>query len=666
MEIPILKEVVIILALSVVLILIFQKLKLPTILGFLIAGMVVGPYGLSLVNASEEVELLAEIGVIFLLFVIGIEFSLKGLMAIKKTVLLGGAVQVGGTILLTAAIANAFGLAWNQAIFLGFLISLSSTAIVLKLLQSKGELNTPSGRIAIGILIFQDVIVVPMMLMAPLLSNQSGDVTGELLLMLVKVIAVLAIVVLMSRYLVPRILEMVVKTRNQELFILTIIVLCFATAWLTSAAGLSLALGAFFAGLIISESDYSYQATANILPFREIFISFFFVSIGMLLNIQFFFKYIHWVILLTLAVIVLKSLVVSIAAFILRYDSKTILISAFTLFQVGEFAFILSSAGLEHKLITEELYQYFLATSILSMAITPFIYNNSNELACWILQIPMASKIGDKLNNANGSVKQQNIETDTLNDHLVIIGYGLNGKNLSRAAKSASIPYVIVELNPETTQEMKMEGEPIVYGDARQHAILHHIHIHQARIAVIAISDAEATKAIVGQLRLESKSIYIIVRTRYVKEMEELSKLGANEVIPEEFETSIEIFSRVLKKYLVTEHKIMAFADHIRSQNYGLLINNEESKVTPQNLFFDIPKIDIATLAVEQANNKIVGKSLFDSNLRRKFGVTILAIKRGEEYIAHPEPTDVIKQDDMLFVFGSVENIHELDEYLKM
>lgn len=665
MEIPILAEIVIILALSVALILVFQKLKLPSILGFLLAGMLVGPHGLSLVKASHEVELLSEIGVIFLLFVIGIEFSLKGLMAIKKTVLLGGTIQVGGTIATTFGIAYALGLSWNQAIFLGFLLALSSTAIVLKLLQTKGQLSTPNGRFSIGILIFQDIIVVPMMLLAPLLSdNHPGNVSQELLFMTLKVVAVIMIVVILARYVVPRILEAVVKTRNQELFILTIIVLCFATAWLTSAAGLSLALGAFFAGLVISESDYSHQATANILPFREIFISFFFVSIGMLLDMQFFLNNILWVTILTLAVILIKVLIIGLAAFALRYKAQYMLMAGFTLFQVGEFSFLLSAYGLEYNLISNEIYQYFLATSIFSMALTPFLFNNAERIACFILRVPFASALNELNNEAKDA--GEDFHPEALTDHLVIIGYGVNGRNLSRTAKSAGIPYVIIEFNPDTVRQMKEKGEPIVYGDARQSTILQHVHAQEARVAVVAISDAEATEAVVAQLRLLSKAIYIIVRTRYVKEMEELSRLGANEVIPEEFETSIEIFSRVLKKYLINEHKVRAFAEHIRSQNYDLLVNQDKLKETPESLIFDIPKIDIACLKVEQENNKIVGKSILDSDMRNAFGVTVLAIRRGNEYIPHPNPNEKICQDDVLYVFGTSDHIHELDEYLKL
>ncbi len=304
MELPILKDVVIILGSSVLIILLFQRIKMPSILGFLFTGIIAGPHGLSLVKASHEVEILAEMGVIFLLFVIGIEFSLKGLARIKNTVLVGGSLQVGGTVLLTFLFARLAGLPVNQAIFMGFLLSLSSTAIVLKLLQEQGKMSSPQGRLALGILIFQDIIVVPMILFTPLLAGNGGDVVETVLFMLGKFILVLGLLFLLARYIVPKVLQRVVRTRSRELFILTVVVLCFATAWLTSSVGLSLALGAFFAGLIISESDYSHQATANILPFREIFISFFFVSVGMLLDVGHFLNYFWLLLSLTLGVIV--------------------------------------------------------------------------------------------------------------------------------------------------------------------------------------------------------------------------------------------------------------------------------------------------------------------------------------------------------------------------
>jgi monovalent cation:H+ antiporter-2, CPA2 family len=363
MEMPMLKDFVIILGASLIIILIFQRIKIPSIIGFLITGMLVGPYGLSLIDASHEVELMAEIGIIFLLFVIGIEFSLKSLASIKKTVLLGGFLQVGGTIVVAGLISYLAGLPWAQSVFIGFLFSLSSTAIVLKLLQTRGEITAPHGRIALAILIFQDVIVVPMILVTPLLAGEADNLTVTLLILLAKVIGVIGLVLLLARYIVPQILLIVAKTRSNELFILAIILICFATAWFTSVLGLSLALGAFFAGLIISESEYNHQATANILPFREIFISFFFVSIGMLLDLSFFLENFVIIFLLSVMVMIMKGSIVAGTALILGYPSRSQWLAGFSLFQVGEFAFILASVGMSYNLITIEIYQYFLAIS---------------------------------------------------------------------------------------------------------------------------------------------------------------------------------------------------------------------------------------------------------------------------------------------------------------
>jgi len=662
MEIPLLQDIVIILGSSVLIILLFQKFKVPSILGFLTTGILAGPYGLSLIHGVHEVELMAEIGIIFLLFVIGIEFSLKGLSSIKRTILIGGTIQVGGTILVTAAACHLIGLPWNQGVFVGFLFSLSSTAIVLNLLQSKGEITTPHGRISVAVLIFQDIIVVPMILLTPIIAGQSENVIETLLILLAKFAGILLVIILLARYIVPYILTQVVRTRSRELFILTIIVLCFATAWLTSSVGLSLALGAFFAGLIISESDFSHQATANILPFREIFISFFFVSIGMLLNIDFFIHNVVWIVVLTLVVMIVKASIVALGVFMLKYPFRTILITSFSLFQVGEFAFILSTTGLQYDLLSDEIYQYFLSISILSMAVTPFIFNSGPVLYDRLMRSPISRRVRDRFSASNGNGIIGDVPKDH-EDHLVIIGYGINGKNVSRAAKNANIPYIIVELNPTTVEKMKREGEPIIFGDATQDLILHHVHIHKARVVVIAISDPDATKKIVSQVRMHTQTAHVIVRTRYVKEIDENLKLGADEVIPEEFETSIEIFSKVLTKYLIPNDQIQAFVYQIRSQNYDMLrnVSNITSKPLPP---IEIPEVSIVALPVQQEKNKIVGQSISEAGIREAFNVNVLAIKRQDGYITPPDPGEKILQDDIIYVFGDQKNITELNKFL--
>ena len=346
MESTLLQDVLILLGFSVMIVFLLQKLKLPSILGFLITGIIIEPYGLSLVTAVHQVEIFAEIGVILLLFVIGLELSIKQLILIKKTVFIGGLLQVTLTVGIAALAANVFGATWNKAVFIGFLVSLSSTAIVLKILQDKNEISAAHGRNALGILIFQDIIVVPMMLVTPIMAGNSDDITGSIVGLLVKSLIVVAITYILARYIVPKLMYLIAKTRSKELFLLTTITICFAVAFLTSMAGLSLALGAFLAGLIISESEYSHQATSIILPFRELFTSFFFISVGMLLNISFFIENVSMVLLLVAGVMVLKTLATAIAVAVLKYPIKAVLLTALALSQVGEFAFILATIGM--------------------------------------------------------------------------------------------------------------------------------------------------------------------------------------------------------------------------------------------------------------------------------------------------------------------------------
>ncbi len=667
MDIPILKDIVIILGLSIFIILLFQKIKVPSLLGFLIAGIIAGPHAFNLIASQHEVELLSEIGIIFLLFIIGIELSLKGLAAIKKTILLGGGMQVGGTILFTALIANFIGLPINTAIFLGFLFSLSSTAIVLKLLQEKGEIASPHGRMAVAILIFQDLVVVPMMLITPLLAGQSDNIWETLGILLIKILGVGIVLYLLAVFVVPRVFKMVVRTKNRELFILTTIVFCFSVAWLTSSVGLSLALGAFFAGLIISESDYSHHATANVLPFREIFVSFFFISVGSLLNLNFFFNNISIILLLVIGVILLKMLVILVTVFTLRYPPRVIFMTIFALFQVGEFSLLLSTVGLENGLLPGNIYQYFLAISIITMALTPFLMNYAGQITYFLLKAPIPVAVRKRLTNVRKiHLDEDNKTAAGFKDHLVIVGYGINGKNISKAAKSANIPYVVIDLDPESFQNAKNALEPVVYGDASNPEILKHVHIQEARVVVIAISDPDTTKKIINEIRSFTETAFIIVRTRYVKEIEENIRLGADEVIPEEFETSIEIFSRVMRKYLIPHDEIQAFINNIRSSDYEMLTSLKKGPHSPLYQHLHIPNKEIATLSVKQGSNSVVEKTIQDSGISKNYGVTVLAIKRDNHYLTEIYPDTLIKQGDLLYLFGNPTKINELNKIISL
>jgi CPA2 family monovalent cation:H+ antiporter-2 len=661
MEIPLLSDIVIILGLAVFVILLFQRFKLPTVLGFLITGIIAGPHGLSLVKASHEVELLAEIGVILLLFIIGMEFSLKSLVAIKRAVLLGGATQVVLTILVVAGLSSLLNYSWNEAVFLGFLFSLSSTAIVLKLLQEKAEINSPHGKAILAILIFQDIIVVPMMLFTPMIAGETDNLFLSLLILAIKGVLVIAVVYISARFVVPNLLYRIAQTKSNELFILSIVVICFAVAWLTSSIGLSLALGAFMAGLIISESEYSHQATSHILPFHEIFTSFFFVSIGMLLDLKFLINNLLVVLVLVLLTFIIKGLIASIAAKLLGYPIRTVALVGLSLFQVGEFAFILSITGIKEGLLNEITNQYFLSVSLMTMAITPFILNNYHTISRKITAViaPKKGAISTQKLNERLSVNE---EKKAYNDHIVIIGFGINGKNVAYAAKNAKIPYVILELNAVTVREERLKGEPILYGDAIQSGILGHVNIQKARVAVIAISDPVATKRIIANIREFSARVYIIVRTRFIAEMEINYKLGADEVIPEEFETSIEIFTRVLTKYLVPKDQIEQFVRNIRSDNYVMFRSLSTNGNKPNNFEIELPDVQIATLHVQQSKNSVVGRPLYKSNLRNNYGITIVGIKRSNELIDDIKADTEILQDDILYVFGKAEQIDNFNK----
>ncbi|GAA0756383.1 cation:proton antiporter domain-containing protein [Psychroflexus lacisalsi] len=666
MEIPLLKEIVVVLGISIVIILAFQKLKVPSILGFLFAGIIVGPSAFNLLSSSHEVELLSEIGIIFLLFIIGIELSFSGLMKIKKTVFIGGGLQVGGTILVTALVAMALGVEINTAVFLGFLISLSSTAIVLKMLQEKGEIKSPHGKVALGILIFQDIIVVPMMLLTPILAGKSDNIGETLLILLAKLIGVGIVVFVLQKYIVPYIFKLVVKSKNRELFILTTIVFCFSVAWLTSSVGLSLALGAFFAGLIISESEYSHQATANVLPFREIFISFFFISVGSLLDLEFFINNVVYILIFVIAVLVIKMLIVGLVALVLKNQPRTAFMSAFSIFQVGEFSLLLSTVGLQNDLLPDGLYQYFLAVSILTMALTPFVLQKSHNMSSFMLKATIPKRVRKRMNKRKIDNSSQEIDQDQdWKDHVVIVGYGINGKNISRVTSHINIPYVILDMDYEAIKEAKRKNQPIVFGDASDPEILKHINIQKARVVVIAISDPNATKKIISSVRLFSQTVYIIVRTRYVKEIEENMKVGADEVIPEEFETSIEIFTRVLRQYMVTQGDIENIVTNIRSSDYEMLTSIKPTSTNAVFQQLNIPDKEVATLHVQHGNNNIAGSSIQTSGIGKNYNVTVLAIKRGRKYISDIQPDTKIEIDDLVYIFGASKDINALNQVIK-
>lgn len=654
MHIPLLQDILILLGFSVVIVFVLQRLKLPSIIGFLLTGVIIGPYGLSLIKAVEEVEILSEIGVILLLFVIGMELSIKQLVSIKKTVFIGGFLQVGITVGVASLVYNLLGNSWNEAVFVGFLFSLSSTAIVLKTLQDRQELSEPHARNALAILIFQDIIVVPMMLITPMMAGETNDLGMSILMLILKSALVVVMTYISARYIIPRLMHAVAKTNSKELFILVTITLCFAVAFFTSELGLSLALGAFIAGLIVSESEYSHQATSIILPFRELFTSFFFVSVGMLLDLNFFLDNVLIILLIVVVVLVLKSTITAVAVAILKYPTKTAILTGLSLFQVGEFAFILSKIGIEYNLLTAETNQYFLSVSIVSMILTPFVIIFSENIAGRFMGV--SKKLGLKKDrNSNRAIKV--LPEVSLKNHLVIVGYGINGSNLAKAATISAIPFIVIEMNAEIVKREKAKGLPIIFGDATEAHILETVHLNRARAAVIAISGNHATQTILKNIRSFSDSLYLVVRTRYVAETSELLALGADEVIPEEFETSIQIFEHILHNFLVPEGDIESFVEKVRSDNYQLFKSDLKRPKTYRTS--EVADFNITSLRMRSDSNKFIGRPLKELDLRAIYGINILAIKRKDDLLESVKPDEIIKQGDIIYIQGDQSRVEE-------
>ncbi|WP_051306970.1 cation:proton antiporter [Desulfomicrobium escambiense] len=640
-EIPILSDVVMIFGLSCAVIIASHRFKIPPVIGFLLTGVLAGPYGLGLVGAEHEVEIFAEIGVILLLFVIGMELSLDELQRLRKPVFIGGAAQVLLTIAVFELPFMVFGVGLGKAVFIGFLAALSSTAIVLKLLAEKAQLGAPHGRISLGMLIFQDVAVVPMMLLVPLLAGAGGNPWLSLGEMAVKAALVGGVLFVAARKLIPRVLEAVIRTRSRELFLMTTLGLCFAIALLTSNVGLSLSLGAFLAGLIMSESEYSHSALEGVLPFRDVFTSVFFVSIGMLLDPAFVITHLPQVLGLTATILVLKAALAAVAGRLLGYPWHVAILGGLCLCQIGEFSFVLAGVGMGSNLLTDTEYQYFLAVAIMTMAVTPFL----------IAAVPAISERLVRLMPPGLKAAPPREAEAEMSDHLIIAGFGLGGRHLARAAKAAGIRYVILEMNPDTVRRERSKGEPILYGDASQAAVLEHINVAKARILAVVISDPAAIGRIVATARAHNPALHIVVRTRFVAEIEPLMQLGAEEVVAEEYETSVEMFIRVLSTYLVPKADIERFVREIRAEGYGMLRRSMLNTADACSLEGTCSSFGAMVLAVAPGAF-VEGRSLAQTHLRKEHGLTVVAVQRDGKTVLNPAADWVFAAGDRAHVFG--------------
>ena len=554
----ILIELLIIFSLSVAVVYLCHRFRIAPILGFLITGAMAGPHGFALVSSVKEVELLAEIGVMLLLFTIGLELSLKKLVEMKRAVFVGGGLQVGLTVVLVGGLAWMWGEQPGQAIFIGFLVTLSSTAIVLKILQERGEVGATHGGASVGILIFQDLIVVPMLLLIPLLAGKAENPLLEMGIFLLKFTVIGLALWFGARRLIPAILFLIVKKRDPELFLLSIIVIGLGVAWLTAMAGLSLALGAFLAGLIISESEYGHHAFATILPFRDIFTSLFFVSVGMLLNSAFLWENLEWVMLATLLVIVLKAVIAGGSAHFSGVGFAATVGVGVGLAQVGEFSFVLAKSGVSEGLLSATAYQFFLAVAVMTMAVAPMMVAHAGRVGRRLALFSLFQHLAVVDETPSEKSKR-------LAGHLIIVGLGENGIAAVQLANRRGIDHVALETNPETVRREKAEGVHVQFGDASRESVLKHAGIMEAKALLITVPDAASARKIVASARHLRGDILIVARASFLGEVGELEALGANHVVAIQLEASVALCGKILDLYGATPEERALDLEDVRA-----------------------------------------------------------------------------------------------------
>ncbi len=635
----VLSNLLLIYTVSIAVVFLFHQFRLPSIAGFLVAGTFIGPHGFNLISDIGTVQVLAEIGIVLLLFTIGIEFSLSHLASLKRLLLVAAPIQVGGVIVLVWLGGLLAGVPGPQAVFWGFLLSLSSTAIVLKALAASGDTDAPHGRATIGILIFQDLAVVLMILLTPILASPSEDTLSSILLPVGKSIVIVGCIVAAAWYAAPKVLEYIVRSRSRELFLLTIIIICLGIAWLTSMSGLSLALGAFIAGLVISESEYSHQAIAEVLPFRDSFNSLFFISIGILMD---------WRILLQLLVVLLLKFVSGAGAVLAAsVPPRAAILTGVALAQVGEFSFVLAQVGQEHGLMSGTPYQIFLSVSVCSMIITPFLMQLAPHLARHVEAIQRLRHWLPGQTTAH--VLKAEGRHLHIKDHVIIVGYGLNGRNLARVLGETEVPYIALDLDGDTVRREAQHGLPLYYGDATNPHVLRHMKIDDARVLVIAISDPFMARRTVQVARSLNPKIHIVVRTRYLRELEELHQLGADDVVPEEFETSIEIFALVLRTYNMPQEFVMRKAEQVRREGYALLRRSELPELAHHLRGGTLSDVEVETCRIEEDSHQLA--------LRPRTGTSIIAWTRSGITESNPSVKTTLLPGDIIVLLGTRDQI---------
>lgn len=634
--------ILILLISSVLAVAIFRVLRLPPMLAYFLVGLALGPHTFGLLPDSEANREFAEFGIVFLMFSIGLEFSLPQLYAMRKKVLGLGGGQVALTLVIAMVTAKLCGLSWPTAFVIGAALVMSSTAIVSKILAERIDLNSRHGRLSIGVLLFQDIAVVPILVLIPALGAVQTDLTNVLGIALLKAIAMLLLLFTIGKWLINPWFNWVASQRSRELFVMNVLMVTLLLAFATKMAGLSYALGAFIAGMLISETKFRYQVESDISPFRDILLGLFFISVGMLLNLEAIYHNFSLILLILLGFILLKALVVAAVVRYFKYETGVAIRTAIILAQAGEFSFVILALGAEHHLLTGQALQVVLAASLLSMVIAPFLINNNGKIA--------RRMVGSYNRNSDKVVEQIAESSQYLENHVVICGYGRSGQYLGRFLREEKIPYIALDIDPARVLEAAAAGENVMFGDAARRVVLSAAGCARAKALIISYADNRAAMKILHIVQESYPHLPVIVRTVDDSNMEQLREAGAAEVVPEILEGSLMLASHALMLLGVPLNRVVKRIRLFREERYKLF----------KGYFHGMSDVESDDLANQQVRLHsviitggafAVGRSLNDMQLN-VFDVEVKSIRRPNSNGAVLDQKSLLAEGDVIVLLG--------------
>lgn len=647
-------EILAILSSAVFIVWVFRRLKLPAILAYLVAGMFVGEHGLNLAQDQVDYDHFAELGIVFLLFTLGLEFSLPRLMAMRHLVLAVGSLQVGISLFIFMIASMYFGLSFESSFVVGSILALSSTAIVIRQLSETGAMKRKSGQLSVAILLFQDVAVVPLLIIIPMLALDDGSsMTWALTIAIFKGVVVVTLLLFIGKWLLPKVFNIIASVRTDELFVLTTLLVTLLASALTQWFGLSMALGAFLAGMMLGESEYKHQLEADIRPYRDILLGLFFITVGMKLDVGLLLSSPLNILALMMSFMLVKIMVVRVLASRAGESTKDAWASGLMLAQMGEFGFVLIALANQVELLPNDVSSMLLGAGVISMAITPYMIEHARSWSIFLSQ--------EK--STQTSDLEQLPDNKDLKEHVIICGFGRVGQTVSRFLKKESIAFVAIDIDPLRTRKAREAGENVLFGSSRQTELLNAAHLSQAKLVVIAFGEDKQSLEVIQKVRTLSPNVPILVRTRNDDHLEILHDAGANEVVPESLEGSLMLVSQVLSLTGVPFSRIIRCVQDERKNHYNHLhgfFQGEHTDMSPEA----IDRIEFAHAILINTNSFGCGRTIESLNLDKR-RVHIVALKRGDTETESPDENTLLQAQDTLIVRGKPRRVERAERFVQ-